>query len=242
MSRSIFLLFLPFPCSAPSLSSLWSRFRHLFASLFLLCPPLSCRCPELIANPLQYLFRMNLTSVIILGSILRSFFITFGTFFGHFWHHFGPLWTSMALVCTMCVHMCPRVSHMYTHGTIFGTPFGTPLETHGHSKWPRTGPKPLTRWLQRGLPKRTRKNIDFGASRTCDFERQYSSLGIFEVAKKSTILNLFLDLFWHPSAPLCSTRGPREAPKRARKGIQKRAPFLDPFFDTEVDPKMGVIF
>ena len=146
-----------------------------------------------------------------------------GHVFGHFWNHFGALWTSMAHVCSMCVRMC---THVHTW-LIFGTPFGTPLETHGHSKWPRTGPKPLTRWLQKGFPKRTRKNIDFGASRTCDFGRQYNSLAIFEVAKKNTILNLFLDLFWHPSAPLCSTRGPRGAPKRARKGIQKRAPFWD---------------
>ena len=36
----------------PSLSSLWSFFRHLFASLFLLCLPLSCLCPPLIVNPL----------------------------------------------------------------------------------------------------------------------------------------------------------------------------------------------
>ena len=82
-------LVLPFPLFALVV------FRHLFASLFLLCPPLSCRCPELIVNPLQYLFRMNLTSVIILGPMLRSFLVTFGTIFGHFWDHLGTPWEAL---------------------------------------------------------------------------------------------------------------------------------------------------
>ena len=123
VSPSIFLLSLLFPCSAFTLPSLRSSlfFSHPFASLFLLCLPLSCIRAAVIANPLQYLFRMNLTFVINFGSHVE---VVFGHFWDHFWSLLGPLWTPLDIHGPSVLHVCSHVYTCSTNGSFLGPLLG----------------------------------------------------------------------------------------------------------------------